>query len=160
MIIDNSKVVIQDRKMMYMMTIGLTILIPIFCFADIFENSFLGISREYYVIIVCCVYLIFYIYRFILDLNFFYYNDQSEKLLFKFYSLRPFMKKRRSIEILKGSLVKYEIKTSVAGQKKTLILYQRIKNKIAKYPPISISALNTEEQSNLVNSLNANVSNN
>lgn len=155
MVIDNTKVVVRDRQMMYMMAISLTIIIPIFCFADVFDNPVFGINRELYIIVTCAIYLLVNIYRFVLDLNYIYFNDFDDKLVFKFYTLRPFMQKRRSIEIKKESFCKFKIKKSIAGQKKSLILFQLVKNKVAKYPPISISALNEEEYNNLLSSLNA-----
>ena len=160
MIIDNTKVVIRDRMMMYVMAISLTVIIPLICLSDYFNDPVFGISRELYVIIICAGYVLYNLYRFFLNLNFIYFNDQFEKFIFKYYSLRPFMQKRRSIEIVKGTLVKFEIKKGLAGQKKSLILYQKINNKIAKYPSISISAINNEEYKNLLSALNASISNN
>lgn len=155
MIIDNSHAVIRDRKMMYLMAISLTIIIPCFFFIDIFEEPFLGIPREYYVIAVCSIYVLINIYRFLLNLNYIYYNDQGGKLVLKYYSLRPFMQKKQSIEIPAGSLVKFKIIKRIASLRKSLVLYQRINNKIAKYPPISLSALKKSEFNNLISALNA-----
>jgi hypothetical protein len=159
MIIDNTKIVIRDRMMMYVMAISLTVAIPLICLSDYFNDPVLGISRELYVIIICAVYVIYNLYRFFLNLNFIYFNDQSEKIIFKYYSLRPFMQKRRSIEIVKGSFAKFEVNKDLTGRKKNLVLYQKINNKIAKYPSISISALNNEEYRNLLSALNASISN-
>lgn len=160
MIINNTKVVIRDRMLMYIMAISLTVIIPLICLSDFFDNPIFGLSRELYIIIVCAAYVFYNIYRFYLNLNFFFFNDQSEKIILKYYSLRPFMQKRRSIEIAKGSLVNFEVNKSFIGRKKRLVLYQRINNKIAKYPPISISALNKEEYDDLVTALNVNISTN
>ncbi len=155
MVIDNTKVVIRDRKLMIIMAISFTVIIPILCFTEFFDYPVLGINREIYIIFICSLYLFINVYRFILDLNYIYFNDNNVKLIIKFYSLRPFMKKHRSIEIQKETLYKYEIKRSIASRKKSLILFQRVNNRVAKYPPISISALNEEEFINLLTSLNA-----
>ena len=158
MIIDNSHAVIRDRKMMYLMAISLTIIIPCFFFIDIFEEPVLGIPREYYVIAVCTIYVLINIYRFLLSLNYIYYNDQGGKIVLKYYTLRPFIQKRKNIEIPIGSLVKYKIIRKIAGIKKSLVLYQRINNKIAKYPPISLSELKKTEFDNLISALNTVIS--
>ncbi len=160
MVIDNAKIVIRDRMMMYIMAISLTVIIPVICLSDFFDNPVFGLSREIYVIVVCAAYILYNVYRFFLNINYFFFNDQSEKIILKYYSLRPFMQKHRSIEIAKGSLVKFEVNTSFIRRKKGLILYQKINNKIAKYPPVSISALNKEEYDNLVTALNKHISNN
>jgi len=160
MTINNTKVVIRDRMMMYIMAISLIVIILVICLSDFFNDPVIGLSREMYVIIVCAIYIFYNFYRFILNINFFFFNDQSEKIVIKYYSLRPFMQKRRSIEIAKGLLVKYEIIRSFAGLKKNLVIYQKVKNNIAKYPPISVSALNNEEFKNLIVALNSNIKNN
>jgi len=157
MIIDNSKVVVHDRKLMYMMAISLTVIVAIICLSDFFDNTVLGLSREVYVIGICAIYVLYALYRFALNLSYFYFSDQGEKIIFRYYSLRPFMEKHRTIEMPKGTLLDFEIKKSIAGHKKDLILYQKINNKTAKYPPISISALNEEESENLVKALDFNI---
>jgi len=151
--IDNSPQVVKDRKIMYGMVVGLIVLITAIMLADIFDQPLFKISREYYVLAVAVIYVLANIYRFLLDLNYFNYSDQGGKILIKYYSLRPFMQKYKTIEITRGSLVKYEIKKLMLGRKKQIILFQKIKNKIAKYPPISISALNKEEINTLIKSL-------
>jgi hypothetical protein len=155
MLIDNSDVVIKDRKILYLSAIGLIIIICFFLFADVFDEPVFGLSREVYIIIACVIYIATNIYWFLLDLNYFYYNDEGDKLIFKYYSLRPFMQKRCTVEIPKNTLMKFTISSSMFGNKKSLVLFQRIKNNTAKYPPISISALSNQELHDLEASLNS-----
>jgi hypothetical protein len=155
MTLDNSPVVVRDRKLMYIMAISLILLITMFSFIDAFDRPVLHITRECYIIGVSALYLLINLYRFIIDLNYFSYEDQGEKIIIRYFSLRPFNQKRKSLEIPRGSFLKYEIRKSFMGQKKSLIMFQKIKNKVAKYPPISITALNKEELKSLHISLNA-----
>ncbi len=152
--VDNAPVVLRDRQLMYIMAISLVLLLSIILFADIFDNPVFGISREIYAGGIATVYVFINIFRFILDLNYFSYTEQGEKIVIHYFSLRPFMQKRMSIEIPKANLIKYQLTKSFFGQKKQLVLYQRVNNKTAKYPPISISALNKTELNDLITSLN------
>jgi hypothetical protein len=153
--IDNARVVLRDRKLMYMMAISSVLIISIILVADFFDNPILGISREVYIAGVATLYVVINIYRFILDLNYFSLAIQGEKIIIHYYSLRPFMQKRKGVEMPKSNLVKYQVNRSLFNQKRSLILYQKLGNKIAKYPPISISALNKVELTDLINILNS-----
>jgi len=155
MLIDNSNIVVKDRKILYFSAIILLTLILLSFVVDFFDEPVYGLTREIFIIAVCTIYVAINIYRFLLDLNYFSYNDQGDKLVFKYYSLRPFMQKRRTIEIPKNSLMKFNISSSMLGKKKSLILYQRINNNTAKYPPISISALSKQELHDLKASLHS-----
>jgi hypothetical protein len=153
--IDNSKVVVRDRKLMYIMAISLILCITFIMLTDYFDNPIFGISRDIYALSLATIYVLINVYRFILDLNFLSFSLQGEKIIIHYYSLRPFMQKHRSIEIPVKNLIKFEVKKSFLELKKQIIFYQRVNNKSAKYPPISISALNKQEYSDLISSLNS-----
>lgn len=153
MTIDNARVVVTDRKLLYLLAIGSAILILAVFVIDEYDDKVLGLSRYTYTLIIATFYVIINIYRFLLDLTYFYFSDADNKIVIRYYSLRPFMQKRRTIEIPISQFLKYSIEDSFFGQKKQLILYQTIKNKSAKYPPISISALNKDELKSLKETL-------
>jgi len=158
MTIDNSPVVIRDRKLMYILVISLILLLSVILISDFFEQPIFGISREFYAITIATLYILINAYRFFLDLNFINFSDQEGKFIIRYYSLRPFMQKHQSIEIIQNTFVKYEIISKAAGLKKYLILYQRVRNKIAKYPPLSITALTIDELNSILASLNSKAS--
>jgi len=143
---------------MYILVISLILLLSGILISDFFDEPFLGRSREFYAIMIAAIYILINAYRFFLDLNFINFSDQEGKIIIKYYSLRPFMQKHRSIEISQNSFVKFEIIGKAAGIKKYLVLYQRIQNKIAKYPPISITALTNDELNSILTSLSSKVS--
>ena len=155
MVIDNSKEVIKDRKLLYIMLAIFIMLTSTIMLAEIFDEAVFGVSRELYALGIAGIYLLINIYRFALNLNYIYYTDAGGKILLKYYSLRPFMQSRKTIEIPRGTLVKFKIRKSLLGQKKAVVLYQKIKNKTARYPEISLSALSNSELAGMMNSLNA-----
>ena len=143
--IENSAFVVRERKLMYLSTISLTILIPIIFLAEFFDTPVLGISREYYIIGIAFLYILLHLYRHWLNLNFIEAVTEDNKFILRYYSLRIFSAKHKSIEIPLADFMGFEITKSFKGLKKNLVLFQRIKGKKAKYPPISISALKKEQ---------------
>jgi predicted membrane protein len=88
---------------------------------------------------------------------YFSFKDSDEKLTFRFYNAHPFLMKPRAIEINKKLFVKFEVKKSFGGLRKHIILHQRTPKGIAKYPPISVSALGPQQWLKLQKALNMQV---
>ena len=83
-----------------------------------------------------------------------YFNDETNKIILRYYSMHPLSQAKRSIEIPRDSFSKYEIAESLFGIKTKIILYQKVKGGVYKYPPVSISALSPAEKEQLIQSLN------
>lgn len=97
---------------------------------------------------------IIYIYYIVKKYMYFSFNDETEKIIVRYFKLVPSTLEHHSIEMPKTSLVKFEMKKSIFNLREELILTQKTKNGIAKYPPISITILNSAERSVLIESLN------
>jgi hypothetical protein len=118
-----------------------------------FVEPLTGINKNYIAFIVVLIYILIFLYFHLLDLNYIYYTDENGKIILRYYSLRSISKGYRSIEIPKREFVKFETQKTFFNLKEHLILFQRLKKGVAKYPPVSISALNHEERSQLKKSL-------
>lgn len=105
-------------------------------------------------IISAVAFFLLMIYFNLADHHYFYYSDDSPgKLIFRFYSIGIGKSKYKSIEIGQGDLLRYEITKTNMGAKKQITLYARMNRQMAKYPPVSISALNKEQEEMLRRSL-------
>jgi hypothetical protein len=129
------------------------VLIVFFLGSKWFNKPFLGLERSHLILIAACLYLLITIFIFFLDLNYFYFNDDTDRIILRYYPIRPIARKKRVIEISKIALAKFNIKKSFLGLKKSLILYQKVKKTIAKYPPIGITSLTKTEREMLVKQL-------
>ena len=89
-----------------------------------------------------------------MNYNYFLYNDEGDKLVFRFVSLRPFDNKRTAIEINKKDFAGFKIEKSLFNLKQDLVVRIRTKNGIANYPSISLTALPFKYRKLLENSLN------
>ncbi len=154
MIIDNAKTIVKYRLWglvisFIFLLILLTLLTPFFVQKEVF-----GISKYYYAIVIGAVYIGYNLYNILMNRYYFYYSDESDKLEFKFFSTMPFASKNNYIAIPKLIFEKFEITHDMFGLKPKLFLYQKSgRGGMAKYKPISLSALTQDEMSKLVISL-------
>ena len=89
-----------------------------------------------------------------MDYYYFYFSDNGNNLVFRFYSMRGiFYGKPKTIEMQKSSFVKYDILTSFFNAKESLELYQKTAKGIAKYPSISLTILNKKQKTELKRAL-------
>ncbi len=150
--IDITQKAIKVKIRKLFLTIILAALLLVVYVGD-FVEPLIGINKNYIALVFVLVYIFIFLYFHILDLNYIYYTDENGKIVLRYYSLRSISKGYKSIEIPKKEFVKFEIQKSFFDLKEYLILFQRMKKGVAKYPPVSISALNHEQRSELKKSL-------
>ncbi len=111
MVIDNKKTVtglhIKRRLLLLILLIALVLLI--------FKDSFLGIDRAIYIIVLNSLYLLYYFRGTIRDYNYIYYNDLGQKIIFKYYFLEPLKKVKKTIEIDKNTFYKFKFQKKLMG---------------------------------------------
>jgi len=110
-----------------------------------FERDVLGISKYQWVIFVTLIYIILVIIARLRLLNYFYFSDEGDKILIRYYPIHPLVQKKNAIQIPKIGLAGYDIKSSMMGLKKVILFKQKVKGSVASYPPIGITALNKKE---------------
>ncbi|KPK86076.1 MAG: hypothetical protein AMS27_05915 [Bacteroides sp. SM23_62_1] len=143
---DNKKTTIRVYLWKMILAIFFAIAIIFFLGSKWFNKPFHGLERSHLIVIAASLYLFIIIFVFFLDLNYFYFSDDTDRIILRYYPIRPLGRKKRAIEIPKIALAKFYVKKSFFGLKKSLILYQKVKKNVAKYPPIGITALSKAEQ--------------
>lgn len=99
------------------------------------------------------IFLVFYWFQYQMHYTYFYFSNNSKNLVFRFYSLRFFSGKPKTIEMPKSSFLKYDIETSFFNKKDSLVLYQKTDKGVAKYPPISLTLLGKKQKTELKRAL-------
>jgi len=99
------------------------------------------------------IFLIFFWFQYKMDYTYFYFSNNGKSLIFKFYSMRIYSGKPKTIEISKTNFMKYDLVMSFFNKKESLVLYQKTTKGIAKYPPISLTLLNTKQKTELKRAL-------
>ena len=137
MIIDN-KLTSSKATLFYWIFIFLMTAFYIWAFAD-------GISKHYILLGFGVFVSILYILLLLSKPHYFAFRDNGDKLTFRFYNTHPFFMKPQAIVIHKKLFVKYEVKKSLGGLQKEIILHQKTTKGIATYPPISVKALGPQQ---------------
>lgn len=98
-----------------------------------------------YMMYAFIVLVIFFIIMGIFRFNYIVFYAGPDKIRVRFKSLTPFNSPSNSVVIKIEDFHSYEIKTSLMGYKKVLILFQKTPSGLAKYPGIGFSALTDAE---------------
>lgn len=145
MFFDNRKTVVRVylRKMI-IASVTVFLIIGIMA-TGWFENDVLGIPKNWWIIIVTFLYICTIIISWMRLLNYIYFSDEGDKIIIRYYPIRPLVQKKKAIQIPKIGLVGYDIRSSMLGLRTSIVFKQRVKGKIATYPPIGITALKKKE---------------
>lgn len=154
MIIDNKDAYDRIRGKLAVATIFFSGLIAFAVLYDILPKYFIPISKTAYALIFAGLFILLLIFRANLKYHFIMYNDEGEKIILRYYPLSSFKTKFISIEIPFNALYKIEINKVFFGFREELVIYQKVKEGIAKYKPIPLTALTKKEKENLLQSLN------
>ena len=151
--IDNQKNTYRIWIRRLTMTIGFTLAIIILIFIPWFDQPDLRLSEFHAMIFLAAVYVVISIFNTMKVPYFVSYNDHGDVIVMRYYPLSLFNSKKNSIEIPKQQFVKYELKPFFFGRYQKIILFQHFRNKVVGYPPISLSALDEEDKSRILASL-------
>ena len=130
-----------------------TMMIVVIIFLPWFDESSSMPGKYSLIIVIALIYIIINTYNSLKRPYFISYSDHGEMILVRYYPLSLFTGKKHSIEIPKKQFIKYELQDFLFGREQKIVLYQNFRNKIAKFPPISLSALDPEARQQLKQSL-------
>ena len=153
MTLENRKTAIKVRLRTFVATVVFATIISIIYTTRILNSPVLGLTKHQFTIFFALIYIFLLLYSYFLNLNYIYYCDNGHSIIFRYYSLRIFSSRKNSIEIPKKDFIQYDFEKRIFNLKETLVLHQRIKTGVAKYPPISISSLTKEEKIKLKKAL-------
>ncbi len=146
MLIEN-KLESAKISLMYKIFFALFFILTVYAiFIDLKNNVYSTMYAALFVLLI-------YVCMLVLKLNYFYYSGSSNKLIFRYFSIHPFLGKKMAIEIPKTILSDFHVSTSLFGLKKELTLSVKTKKGSANYPPISISALTKKDTKRLSKNL-------
>jgi hypothetical protein len=153
MVFDNKKTTIRIYLRKMITAIVAVVLLMIILVSGWFENSVLGIPRYQWVILVALIYLVQAVISGFRKMNFFYFSDEGDRILLRYHPIHPLVQRKNAVQIPKTGLAGYEIRNTLLGLRRVIILRQHVRGKLATYPPISITSLNSREISLLTTSL-------
>ncbi len=147
--IDNQRNIyrIWLRKLVF--TIVFTIAILAIVFLNIFEQPGAPITKYHLVIAISLVFIAISIIGYLRNPYYFYFDDINDVLVFRYYPVGLFNSRKNSIQIPKQHFMKFETEKFFLGMEEKLILHQLYRKKVAKYKPISLSAVDKADREKL-----------
>ena len=127
------------------------VFIPLVFVISVVALLLLNINWGFWLILAIAILMILlFIIVSIMQYNYFFCEIDKDKMIFKFHGLGPMNKEYKTIKIHPNHFKTFQINHRFFGLVEQLVLFVVVKNnQVAKYPPISISALSTEEKENL-----------
>jgi hypothetical protein len=142
---DNRKNTYRIWFSKFLTTAIIASLVIIISFTDYFYTPVLGIDKSWYLIVLAIFYTGLMVYNILVKPNFVYFSDNGDKIILRYYPTRIFNRKKNSIEISKRSFVSWEIEKFLFGTCEMLYLHGKFKSGIARYPGVSLSAVNRRD---------------
>ncbi|HUX94736.1 MAG TPA: hypothetical protein VMV47_03310 [Bacteroidales bacterium] len=152
--LDNSKTIISFRIKLFVVTVLFLTYIILSYSAKVFKLTLFGWSDTLWTIILAGVWLFIAFAPMIINYHYVSYSDEDESIVFRYFSAGIVGGRKNSVEIDKRTFAGYKTEKKLFGLIRTITLYQHFREGVAKYPPIYISALDKEERSKVVRSLN------
>jgi hypothetical protein len=153
MIFNNSKTIIGSRIRIFIVTVLLIVYLILAYFAGLIKFPLLGMSDKYWSLIFIFIYFIFAFYPMILNHQYVSYSDEGDTIVFRYFIAGIFGGKKNSVEINKNNFAGFKTETRYFGLMHSITLFQRMREGVAKYPPIYISNLTKKEKAKVLYSL-------
>ncbi|HOB83622.1 MAG TPA: hypothetical protein PKX27_02825 [Bacteroidales bacterium] len=154
MTFDNTKQIISIRIRLFIATVLILAYLAVTYLIGRIKFPVLGLSETAWTIILIAIYLIIFFIPIMLNHQFISYSDDDENIVIKYFNAGIGGGKKNSIKIYKTAFAGYKTESRLFGLDKSLILYQKVGQNVAKYPPVHISALSKEQRNKLIKSLN------
>jgi hypothetical protein len=154
--LDNSKTIISFRIKLFSVTVLFLAYIIMSYAAKMFKLTLFGMSDTFWTIILAAIWLFIAFIPMFLNYQYVNYSDEGETIIFRYFTSGLVGGKKNSIEIDKRTFAGYKTEKKLFGLVWSVTLFQNFKEGVAKYPPVYISALNKEQRSKILRSLNLN----
>lgn len=153
MVIDIKKTILRQNISSFIATIVFIILIVVLLFVPFNKDLIRGVSNNLLALFAAMAYVLNALFRGFRNFNYIYFNDESDKIVLRYFSPNLFTTKKNSIEIPKREFAGYHLTGFFMGYRENLVLQRKSPKGTAAYPPVSITALTMQEKHDLLISL-------
>ena len=151
--VDNQRNTYRIWVSRLIMTIIFTLVIIVIIFLPWLDNLDFWLTKYHLMILVALIYIIINVINYLKRPYFVAYSDHGEMIMMRYYPLSLFASRKHSIEIPKKQLIRFELQDFLFKTQQKIILVQRFRSKEARYPPVSLSAVDKEDQERIIQSL-------
>lgn len=153
MTLDNSRKIVSIRLALFIATFPFLAFLALTYVARLIDFPVLGLSETAWVVILSAVYFSIAYFPSFLKYNYIYFSDDGDSVIFRFYSTGIFKGARQAIEIPKRVFAGYTTEKKRLRLIQYIILLEERRGVIARYPPVSLSALSRKEKEKVFRSL-------
>ena len=153
MVINNQKQAVSLKIQKTLALLILVIAIGLIYFTNILAHGAFGFNMDQIAGFIVGLFILYFLYHILRKHNYIYYSDTGNKFILRYFSLRPVADKKKSIEFNKKELHKFELRRSLLGFNENIIIYRQTPKGVAKYPPVSLTALNKADKEKMMASL-------
>jgi hypothetical protein len=150
MIIDIKKTILRQNISSFIATVIFILLIVVLLFIPFSRDLIRGLDNNLLAVFMGTAYVIYAFYKSFRNYNYIYFNDESDKIVLRYFSPNLFTSKKNSIEIPKKEFAGYMIQQFFMQYREKIILQRRTSKGIASYPAVSITALSQQERNDLL----------
>jgi len=155
MTLDNSRTIISLRIKLFGTTVIFLAYIVLTYVAKMIKYPILGMSETAWTVILVIIYFVIAFFPMFLNYQYIFFSDDSEKIIFRYFTAGIVGGRKNSVEIQKSSFSGYKIEYRFFGLIQSITLFQHFKEGVAKYPPVYISALSKKERAKIIKTLNS-----
>jgi len=153
MTINNSKSVINLKLLLRISIIIYLTFLVLSLAAGIIKFPLLGMGKTTWIIVLTLCFLIIMLIPLIMNYQYIFFTDEGDTIIFRYYTTGLFSGNKNSVEIEKRTFSGFTLDKSFMGLIQSVTLYQRMKEGVAKYPPIFISGLKRKDKETILQSL-------
>jgi len=153
MTLNNSKSVINLKLLLRISIIIYISFLVLSLAAGIIKFPLLGLGKAAWIIILTVCFIIIMLIPLILNFQYILFSDEGDTIIFRYYTTGLFSGNKNSVEIEKRTFSGFTVDKGFLGLIQSITLYQRMKEGVAKYPPIFISALKRKDMETVLESL-------
>ena len=151
--LNNNKTLINLRITLFAVTVLFLAYIILTYATKFFKFNLWGWSDMVWTIIFAIIWIFIAYFPAMFNHQYISYSDDDELIVFRFAS-GIFGERKNSIEIEKKTFAGYKTEKRFMGLSLSITLYQNVKEGIAKYPPVYITAISKAERAKIFSSLN------
>lgn len=153
MTFNNSKTIISLRIKLFGATVVLLAYLAMAYVIRMIKFPLLGMDDTVWTVMLIAIWVILAFIPMVLNYQYISYSDDGDFIVLRYFTAGLVGGKKNSVEIKKTSFAGYKTETRFFGMIRSIILYQKFQEGVAKYPPVYISALSREEKDKVFRSL-------
>jgi len=150
MTFDNSKTIISLRIWLFFATVLLIAWLIVAYIAELIDFPLLGMSETVLTLILVGIYLVILLLPMVRNTQFVFFSDEGENIVFRYFHAVIVGGKKNTISIPKNAFAGYKAEKKILGLSGSIILFQKIGQGMAKYPPIHITAIPKEQKEKML----------